>query len=103
MNQTRRTTTTHPGAAQGATRTTALTPAVSRPIRVLRFDAVRDRTGLSRSTIWRLERRGLFPRHRQISSNAVGWIEGELNDWIRSRATRRGGFPLDHEAHGIQE
>ena len=56
------------------------------PIRVLRFQAVRDRTGLSRSTIWRLERGGTFPRHRRISLNAVGWIEHEVDAWIQSRA-----------------
>ena len=57
------------------------------PTRVLRFQAVRDRTGLSRSTIWRLERRGTFPRHRRISLNAVGWIEHEVDAWIQSRTT----------------
>ena len=46
---------------------------------------VRDRTGLSRSTIWRLERRR-FPKHRQLSANAVGWLEAEIDDWVRSRA-----------------
>ena len=30
------------------------------PFRFLRFPAVRARTGLSRSTIWRLERQGAF-------------------------------------------
>ena len=62
-------------------------PASARgPIRVLRFRAVRDRTGLSRSTIWRLERRGTFPKHRRISLNAVGWLEEEVDQWIRSCA-----------------
>ena len=56
------------------------------PIRVLRFRTVRDRTGLSRSTIWRLERRGTFPKHRRISLNAVGWLEEEVDQWIRSCA-----------------
>ena len=55
------------------------------PLKLLRFAAVRSRTGLSRSTIWRLERRGAFPRHRRISANAVAWVEEELNDWIRSK------------------
>jgi prophage regulatory protein len=55
------------------------------PIRFLRFPAVLARTGLSRSTIWRLERRGEFPRHRRISRNAVAWIEAEVTDWMRSR------------------
>jgi len=53
--------------------------------RLLRFPAVRARTGLSRSTIWRLERRGAFPRHRRISSNAVAWLEQDVSDWIRSK------------------
>jgi prophage regulatory protein len=53
--------------------------------RLLRFQAVRERTGLSRSTIWRMERRGEFPRHHRISSNVVAWVEGEVSDWIRSR------------------
>jgi hypothetical protein len=40
------------------------------PLKFLRFSAVRERTGLSRSTIWRLERQGVFPKHRRISANA---------------------------------
>jgi len=42
------------------------------PLRLIRFSPVRDRTGLSRSTIWRLERHGAFPTHRRMSPNAVG-------------------------------
>ena len=56
-----------------------------RPVlRLLRFPAVRERTGLSRSTVWRLEQRGKFPKHRQISGNAVAWLEHEIDDWIRA-------------------
>jgi prophage regulatory protein len=56
------------------------------PLKFLRFSAVRDRTGLSRSTIWRLERQGVFPKHRRISSNAVAWLEQEVNEWVLWRA-----------------
>ena len=56
------------------------------PLKFLRFHAVRDRTGLSRSMIWRLERRGEFPKHRRISSNAVGWVEAEIVDWMLTKA-----------------
>ena len=59
--------------------------AANRPLRFLRFPAVRARTGLSRTTIWRLERQGDFPRHRRISRNAVAWAEHEVADWIRSK------------------
>jgi prophage regulatory protein len=55
------------------------------PTRLLRFPVVRERTGLSRSTIWRLERRGEFPRHRRISANAIAWVEAEIAEWIRER------------------
>src|SRR5689334_4330805 len=51
--------------------------------RLLRFPDVRNRTGLSRSTIWRLEQNGGFPRHRRISANAVAWPEDEVLAWIR--------------------
>ncbi len=55
------------------------------PLRFIRFAAVRDRTGLSRSTIWRLERQGVFPKHRRISPNAVGWLEQEVSEWVLGR------------------
>lgn len=53
--------------------------------RVLRSRDVCKRTGLSRVTIWRLERQGLFPARRQLSANAVGWLEVEIEDWIATR------------------
>ena len=43
------------------------------------------RTGLSRSTRWRLERKGLFPRRRQLSPGCSGWLDCELSAWIASR------------------
>ena len=41
--------------------------------------------GLSRTSIWRLESRGEFPRRRQISPQRVGWIKSEVVDWTESR------------------
>jgi prophage regulatory protein len=55
------------------------------PLKLLRFPAVRERTGLSRSTIWRLERRGQFPKHHRIAPNVVAWIEEEITSWIELR------------------
>jgi len=51
------------------------------PLRLLRFAAVRERTGLSRSTIWRLERQGFFPRRRRISHRVVAWAAEEVEAW----------------------
>jgi prophage regulatory protein len=42
-------------------------------------------TGLSRSTRWRLERAGRFPKRRRLSSGAIGWLRSELSQWVASR------------------
>jgi prophage regulatory protein len=39
--------------------------------------------GLSRSTRWRLERDGLYPRRRKIGRHAVGWLESEIDEWVK--------------------
>jgi prophage regulatory protein len=55
------------------------------PLRLLRFGEVRQRTGLSRSTIWRMERSGMFPKRVKVSVNVVAWREDEVGEWIRSK------------------
>ncbi|HBU77527.1 MAG TPA: hypothetical protein DEF18_05440, partial [Muricauda sp.] len=36
---------------------------------------VREATGLSDTTIWRLEQQGLFPKRIQLSANRTEWFE----------------------------
>ena len=43
-------------------------------------------TGLSRTTRWRLERAGLFPKRRQISPGLIAWLESEIQEWLRDCA-----------------
>jgi predicted DNA-binding transcriptional regulator AlpA len=64
------------------------TPRPAVPLRLLRFAEVRRRTGLSRSTIWRLERGGAFPKRIQVSVNVVAWREDEVEAWIMSKLRR---------------
>jgi len=59
------------------------------PRKLLRFPVVREMTGLSRSTIWRLERRGEFPRHHRIAPNVVAWVEEDVIGWIEERTAAR--------------
>ena len=42
-------------------------------------------TGLSRTSIWRLESDGDFPKRRQITRQRVAWLADEVLDWARSR------------------
>ena len=53
--------------------------------RFLRNREVGERTGLSRTTRWRLERDGKFPKRRQISPNSVAWLESEIRSWMEAR------------------
>ena len=55
--------------------------------RILCVGETCQRVGLSRSTIWRLARRGKFPQAVQLSSAAtVGFLEREVSEWITARA-----------------
>lgn len=49
---------------------------------ILRFPEVQKRTGLSRSTVWRLERAGKFPQRVRVGLRGVGWFESSINDYI---------------------
>ena len=71
------------------------------PVKLLRFPAVRERTGLSRSTIWRLERRGEFPKHRRIAPNIVAWSEPEISRWIEERLGSDGLRDSEAELAGV--
>jgi prophage regulatory protein len=73
-------------AGSAATRpSTGVVAAPVAPVKLLRYPVVRERTGLSRSTVWRLERRGEFPKHRRIAPNIVAWSEHEVSRWIEER------------------
>ena len=50
-------------------------------------------TSISRTTAWSLERKGLFPKRRQLypQSTSVGWLLSELTEWVASRQTVEGG------------
>jgi prophage regulatory protein len=43
------------------------------------------RTGLSRVTLWRLEKSGQFPKRVNLTEARVGWEEDEIDEWIESR------------------
>ncbi|MEW8658460.1 MAG: AlpA family phage regulatory protein [Candidatus Thiodiazotropha endolucinida] len=39
--------------------------------------------GLSRSTRWRLERDGFYPKRRKLGRHSVGWKESEITEWLK--------------------
>jgi prophage regulatory protein len=52
------------------------------PDRIIRLKTILDRTGLSRSTIYRKIAEGTFPAQIRISVNGAGWKESDVDRWI---------------------
>ena len=71
--------------------TRAIAQEVEVPTRIVRLPDVQARTGLSRSTIYVRVAAGSFPKPVHLGARAVGWIESEVDAWIRQQiAASRG-------------
>lgn len=68
---------------------------------ILRLKTVRVLTGLSRSTLWRLWRRGEFPQPLKLTARLIGWRAAEVQRWLDSR--ERGGSPLTEAKDELSE
>ena len=53
--------------------------------RHLRRSAVEHITGLSRSAIYDMMKKGQFPRPVRLTGKAVGWPESAIAEWLASR------------------
>jgi len=54
-------------------------------MKILNPGEVVKQTGLSRVTLWRLERAGKFPERVNITNFRIGWVEAEIDQWLESR------------------
>ena len=52
---------------------------------ILRLALVKQRTGLSRSSIYNGVKQGTFPAQISLGPRAVGWLESSIDAWIQSR------------------
>lgn len=52
---------------------------------LLTIQQVCEATSLSRTTIWRLQQRGDFPKGIRLSSSRVAYATPEIQEWIASR------------------
>ena len=52
-------------------------------MRLLRQPEVLHLTRLSRSTLWRMQKQGTFPKARQLPGvRAIAWIAAEVEAWL---------------------
>ena len=61
------------------------------PDRILRIRTVMNRTGLSRSTLYRKISDGSFPRQVRIGEHSAGWRESAINLWMDDPPAYRAG------------
>ncbi len=54
-------------------------------IRVIKLNEVIEKTALSKSTIYSRIKEGSFVEPIKLGSRAVGFLEGEVDEWIQNR------------------
>lgn len=57
--------------------------------RVLRRREVISMVGLGTTKLYELISEGQFPKPIKLSVRSVGWLESEVQDWIKERAESR--------------
>jgi prophage regulatory protein len=67
----------------------SLPVAERRPRRLLRLAEVRRRTGFGKSKLYDLIAKREFPPPVPIGRRAVGWLEHEIDGWIKQRVDER--------------
>jgi prophage regulatory protein len=58
------------------------------PPRLISPRQLRDITGLSDPTIWRMRRRGDLPQPIQLSPGRVAWRADVINNWLETRSSK---------------
>ena len=58
---------------------------------IWRIGKVMKATGLSRTTIWRMEKSSAFPGRVQISARNIGWYSDEIMDFVNQRQRKAVG------------
>ena len=59
---------------------------MTKQLKAIDFKAVKAKTSLSRSHIWKLEQAGQFPKRFNIGLRGVRWIESDVDKWLLDRA-----------------
>jgi prophage regulatory protein len=54
--------------------------------RILRPAEVLRMVGLSRKTIWAMEREGRFPKHIQLGKRIIAWKYSVIMEWIKNKS-----------------
>lgn len=54
--------------------------------KILRLPEVKAKVGLSTASIYRLIKEGDFPKQIKLGRHASGWLDSEVQSWIKKKA-----------------
>jgi len=54
----------------------------NRSVRLIRIKDVMNKTGIARSTVWYMVKKGTFPAPRKVSPRVTVWVESEIDEFI---------------------
>ena len=55
--------------------------------KIIRLPAVKDQTGISRSSIYLRMSKGEFPQSISLGDRAIGWLEADIEQWLEDKIT----------------
>lgn len=58
-------------------------------MKILRLKDVLETTGLSKTSIYEFISQGRFPKSIPLGGRSVGWVDTEVENWIKSRIELR--------------
>lgn len=62
---------------------------MNQQLNVIRLPEALKKTGLAKSTLYKLISSGDFPKQIQLTARSVGFLENEIDAWIQSRVNQR--------------
>jgi predicted DNA-binding transcriptional regulator AlpA len=53
-------------------------------IKILRINDLASLLGVSRTTLWRMEKDGELPSRINVSQGVSGWLESDIKAWLEN-------------------
>jgi len=64
---------------------------------IIKLPDVVKLSSLSSASIYRLIKKGEFPKQLKLSERSSGWLLSEVNEWLNNRANARDGVEVGDE------
>lgn len=57
---------------------------------ILSVDDIRQRFGISRTSIDRWEKAGIFPKRVRLGVKKIGWYKEQIEEWLNKKIEEKG-------------